>query len=107
MKIKYGEIPDELFNNYVEFLIGKIYKILPMQENNDITLHKYMINLQKELIGNMELIQEYKKNSYFLSLLNKIEYMICNKCDNNECKTIVFDCIDIIKKMRWRDNGNN
>lgn len=93
-------IPNELFNNYLEFLISKIYKILCMREENDLTLPKYMQSLQRELIGNKELIISLKFDSNFLSLLGKLEYLISNEVSIKTYKKDIFDCISLIKKMK-------
>ncbi len=36
VKVKYGLIPDKLFINYLNFLIGKVFKLLPMREQEDM-----------------------------------------------------------------------
>ena len=40
VQVKYGLIPDKLFVNYLNFLIGKVFKLLPMREQNDETLNQ-------------------------------------------------------------------
>ncbi len=100
IQTNYDVIPDELFGNYLNFLIGKVYKILCMREENDKTLEKYMRSLQRELIGNQELIVKLKYDSDFLSLLGKIEFLICHDADLHTYKKDVFDSISLIEKMQ-------
>jgi hypothetical protein len=107
MKIRYGQIPNETFCNYLGFLIDKVYKILPMKEQNNITLHEYLESLQRELIGNIDLIIKLKEDRNFLSLMSKIQYLIDNEYDNTICKKEVFSCINIIEKIIKKYRGDN
>lgn len=100
VKVKYGLIPDKLFVNYLNFLIGKVFKLLPMREQNDETLIKYMESLQRELIGNQELIARLKNNANFLSFLGKIQYLINNEVNVKVFKKDIFDCITLINKLK-------
>ena len=100
IQTNYNAIPDELFGNYLNYLIGKVYKILCMREEDDKTLEKYMRSLQRELTGNQELIVKLKYDSDFLSLLGKIEFLIHHDPDLPIYKKDIFDCISLIKKMQ-------
>lgn len=71
-----------------------------MREENSKTLGKYMRSLQRELIGNQQLIINLKYDSDFLSLLSKIEFLIYNDVDLPTYKKDIFDCISLIKKMQ-------
>jgi hypothetical protein len=106
MEIKYGQIPNEMFCNYLGFLINKVYKILPMKEQNNITLHEYLESLQRELIGNIDLIIKLKEDNDFLSLMSKIQYLTSNEYDNIICKKEVFSCISIIEKIIKKYRGD-
>jgi hypothetical protein len=111
INLKYGEIPNDLFKNYLKCLIGKIYKILPMYEQNDTNLKKYLESFQIEIIGNIDLINKLKYDGNFLVLLGTLEYFVNNEIDKNNGKEIykreIFKCIDIIKKIKIKnfDNG--
>ena len=76
VKTKYYAIPNEYFANYFQFLVGRVWKILPMSEENNKHLKGYMESLQRELIGNMNLVEDLKYDGYFITLLNKIEFLI-------------------------------
>ena len=109
MKINYQMIPSEHFSNYYGFLIGRVFKILPMKEANNLDLGKYLESLQREVIGNMSLVNDLKYDGYFIALLNKIQFLISQEYDNVVCKTTVFECIDLVKKVQKEygcdDNG--
>lgn len=100
IKTKYCEIPNEYFANYFQFLIGRVWKILPMSEEDNKHLKDYMEGLQRELIGNMNLVEDLKYDGYFITLLNKIEYLISEECEHETIRKEVFECIDVIKKIQ-------
>lgn len=70
-----------------------------MNDNDDITLHKYISSLQRELIGNIHLVEDLRCDGYFMTLVNKIEFLNSEEYSKEVCKTEVFACIDLIKKI--------
>ncbi len=100
MKIDYGELSSKSMENYFNFLVGKIYKILPMKEQNYMTLNEYLKSLQVELVGNSDLLLILKNEPQFVSLLNIIQYFINNEYDNHTCKREVFKAIKIIENIK-------
>jgi len=101
MIIKYGMMSDEHLLNYMKYLISRIYKILPMQEEGCETLIEYMEDLCHELIGNSEMIEELKWDGNFLILMGNIQYLIKdeNYKEHKTCKSKVFSSIDAINKI--------
>lgn len=104
IKTKYYAIPNAYFANYFNFLIGRVWKILPMSEENNQHLQEYMEGLQRELIGNMNLVEDLKHDGYFIILLNKIEYLINEEYTHEVCRKEVFECISIIEKIQKKYN---
>lgn len=102
IETKYENIPNELFSNYLKFLINRVYKILPLQEMGDPNLNIYIFSLQRELIGNLELIKAMRYDGEFLCLLNKIQYIIFDNNDHGLLRKDVLDCISIIQKLQKR-----
>lgn len=98
--VKYGQIPNELFNNYLKYLVNKMFKVLPMKENEVKSLNEYLKSLQIELIGSIELIGVLKSDPQFLSLMNTIQFFIDNEYDNKTCKREVFKCIHILENLQ-------
>lgn len=99
VKTRYHDIPNQYFANYFNFMIGRVWKILPMTEEGNLHLREYMESLQRELIGNMNLVEELKFDGYFITLLNKIEFLISQKYNHDVCRKEIFECIDIINKL--------
>jgi hypothetical protein len=103
IEIKFSQIPDETFGNYLDFLIGKIFKILPISEDSFDTLQVYLESLQIELLGSQNLIKVLREDNEFLTLLSILEYFLNTKDISNEIyKREVFKCIDIIKKIKTK-----
>lgn len=98
--VKYGQIPNELFNNYLKYLVNKMFKVLPMKEHEVKSLNSYLRSLQIELIGSTELIETLKNDPQFLSLMNTIQFFIDNEFNNQTCKREVFKCIHILEDLQ-------
>ncbi len=103
VQINLSVFPDGYLVNYLNYLIGKIYKCLPMKENGETTLDSYLSSLLRELIGNKELIAELKGNALFISLIGKLEYLIDNELDIKTYRKDIFDCISIIEKLKKKE----
>lgn len=99
IEVKYGELPKKSLEEYAKYLINKVYKILPMKEENCKTLTQYLEGLQVELIGNSELITILSNEPKFISLLNIIQYLISQDYDNKMCKREVFKAINLIENI--------
>ena len=106
VRTKYNEIPNEYFANYFKFLIGRVWKILPMSEEDNIHLKVYIEGLQRELIGNMNLVEDLKYDGYFITLLNKIEFLISGEYEHDICRKEVFECVELVKKIQCKYLNN-
>ena len=92
-------IDNEFFLNYLNFLIGRVYKILPISEDEPVTLKSYLDSLVLELLGSKDLILKLKKDASFLSLIATLQSLSENQYSHNVIRSEVFKCIDIIKKL--------
>jgi len=81
-------IDNEFFLNYLNFLIGRVYKILPISDS-----------LILELTGSKDLILKLKKDASFLSLIATLQALSENQYSHSEIKREVFKSINIIKKL--------
>lgn len=99
MKVKYGDLPNRNFQNYISFLINKVYKILPMKEEGCKTLTSYLENLQIEMLGNYELIECLKDEPQFISVLGVIQYFIEHDFDVAICRRQVFSVIKSLENI--------
>jgi len=90
-------IPDKSLNEYLEDLVGKIYKILPLKESEIDTLNEYIKSLQLEIIGSLNI---FDNDAKIMTVINTLQYFIDNEYDTKTCKREVFKCIKIVKKLR-------
>lgn len=102
MMTKYGSIPSNVVLVSLDRLTGKVFKILPMREEECNTLDEYVSNLLRELINTKELVLTLQRDEEFLSLLSTLEGLSHNDIDLQVCKSDVFKCIEIIKKMSYK-----
>lgn len=97
---KCGYLPDKIFYNYLDRLIGRFYKILALKEENCSTLNVYIESFQRELIGSKNLIVVLNDDNRFLSLISILQFFLDNEYDDAVCKTEVMKAIDISKKLK-------
>lgn len=92
-------IPEEAVNNYLKALINKVYKILPMTEENSETLQCYLAGLRHELVGCYQLHFELVDEPRFLTVVNIVKYLETNDYDTATCKREVFKAIRLIQNI--------
>lgn len=100
IKVKYGLLPRENFCRYFDFLINRIFKILPMKEDGLDTLLSYMEGLQRELIGNKHLFKDLVNEPKFISILSSIQFLIDEDYSNEVCRKEVFKCIHLLDELK-------
>lgn len=98
----YGDnLDDEIVSKYFSSLINNFFKILPMSENQEDSLHTYMRSLQIELLGGNEYIPDFKNNPSFLSLLFILQYFIDNPdTPLPDVKREVFKAIRLCNRLK-------
>lgn len=96
IQIKYGGKirKTTLYEYCYKYLTGRIYKLLPLKEQNDFW-EVYLESLCLELVGANELL--LNKVS-FLSLVNKLQSLKFVE-EHGAFKRIIFDCIHSSKKI--------
>lgn len=90
---------NEFTNLYLNTMIGSVYKILPMYDNNDSTLTDYLDSLYVQLVGGAECYEELKGNQRYYSIVNIIQYFRKNEYDKKTCKREVLKCTNILQKL--------
>lgn len=94
---------EKMLRNYLNDLVNKFFKILPMRENGETTLRVYMQSLREELLGCGALIVALDHDSLMVSLLSILEYLIDNPDEHRVIfRRQVFNCISIINKLKAR-----
>lgn len=101
MITSYGtDIAEESFGSYIECLVNKVYKILPLRENNEPTLQQYMKSLQRELLGCQSLLPSIEQNQQFFTILSIIQNLIDHECAVPIVKSDVFKAINLLKRIQ-------
>ena len=85
--------------HYVQSLVGRFYKILPMCESGSETLDKYMLSLLRELLGCKQLIDSLQYDDRYVSLLAILRSLITDHSDCAVVKTDVFRAISLLKQL--------
>lgn len=98
----YGRpIDSNLLHSYFSNLVNQFFKILPMRENEEDSLITYMQSLQMELFGCKSLIPELGENSFYLTLMSILQYLIDTPdSDVSVVKREVFRAISICHKLK-------
>lgn len=99
MNTLYGDIPNKNISQYFKYLVGKVFKILPLYEEHSMTLTSYIRSFQRELIGSSILFKELENEPKFITLLNTVEYLSTCDYDHDVCKSEVLKCTHIINDI--------
>lgn len=95
-------IPNELMLRYLERTVGRLYKILPMKEDNEETIHEYLDSLLVELVG-VELLERLSDQPYYVGILGIVSYLSehIDSCSVKKVKRNVFRAIELCKKLQY------
>jgi hypothetical protein len=99
METKYNPVDDSLVEKYLEKLVDKIFKLLPLREEENPTLTMYHHSLMLELTGFRSLFSELNDKAELISLLSSLESLLTIE-DFKLYRSKVFECISLVKKVR-------
>jgi hypothetical protein len=108
MNTKYGRLPNEMLIAYVNGMIAKVYKMMPMKESKTESLNTYMESTLSEFIGQKELVYELRNNEEFLTILGTLEGLL-DQDDFKKFRSEIFKIIKLIEclKIKLGGDGNN
>lgn len=86
-------------NDYFNYLINCIYKILPLKEEENDGLNDYIDGVLIQLYGSLHAYPDLNHNQKYLSIINTLEYLKNNGYTVKQCKREVFRCINILQHM--------
>lgn len=89
-----GKIDDQKLESYMAKLIGRIFKIIPMNEENVSTLEFYVDSLVREIFGNSKLFH----GEEMIALCGTLKGL--NYDNHKLLKSDVFKAIHLIEKAR-------
>lgn len=102
IKTVYGEkLKEKLMENYFSALVNNFFKILPMWENEEHSLHTYIRSLQSELTGGNNYIEALQETPSYASLLFILQFFIDNPdAPIADVKREVFKAIGLCNKLK-------
>lgn len=92
MITKYGTITDLQYDRYKKSVIGRIYAVLPMKEENMPTIREYVEGLNRELVGSLEVFTRCERVLSVVCLLENI----VNEPNHAIYRKDVLRCCNII-----------
>lgn len=95
-------IPDQCVTNYLDALVGKIYKILPMKESGAEFLPQYIDWKIREMLAFQEFIDVVGEDADFLSLLLIMRAIAREDSTMVSVRHDVFEAIRICKTLSRR-----
>ena len=76
IKTLYNSIPVNLHISYMDKLISRVFKILPLKEEKSDTVEAYITSLLYELTGNKELIIYLNNDSRYEAILSNLQKLL-------------------------------
>ena len=99
METKYGHLPDEMLIVYVNGMIAKTYKLIPMHEQGTKSLPKYIESTLREFIGQRDLVLELKECEEFQTILGVMESLVSQN-DFSKFRSDVFKIINLVERLK-------
>jgi len=93
-------VPLRALDGYLQNLIDKVFKILPMKEEQCSTLPSYLRSLESELVGCYKLWDELADEPQFFALINVVNFLAVEECDVAVCKREVFKAIHLVESVK-------
>ena len=96
---------------FIESLTGKIFKILPLseEESNGAQNHvyEYLDSLKIEMFGAIVTFPALFKNVEYTSVLNIVQYLSVNEVSIKRCKREVFKALRLLNKISKELGGES
>lgn len=100
------KITDAMADSYVSSLVNKLFKILPLKEENSDTLCAYLKSLQRELCGFNKIVNG-SDCAYIVSIMSVLQYLIDHdESDVGVVRSEVFRAISLCKKIRFKKGAS-
>lgn len=95
------EISDWSIGKYIERLVNRFYKILPLTENKCETVNEYMLSLQRELLGCQSLFVALGNDDQYISILSLLQYLIEHQDEDfRNVRKEIFQVINVLNKLK-------
>lgn len=85
--------------NFLEYMIGHIFKILPLNDNNNDGLKDHIDSVTIQLIGALDTYPELKASQKYISIINSMNFLRKEEFTKRQCKREILRCTNILQKM--------
>ena len=86
--------------SFLDSLIGKIYKILPLKESQNTHLPLYLKSLIREIEGSLKSFPILCESREYITIVNTINFMRFNQYDIPVCRYEVFKMLNLIDALK-------
>lgn len=94
-------ISKELLYNYFNNMINRIFKILPLKENESDSVIKYIARLKSELLCCTHIVNAINNDSNYMRLILILQHLDNEPdCEIEDVRHSVFEAIDICERLR-------
>ena len=95
-------LPNQSVSNYLDALVGKIYKILPMKESNSAHLQQYIEWKLREMLAFKSFVGIVGEDPDFLTLLLLLYSVASQDSTTDTVRHDVFEAIRLCKTLSAR-----
>lgn len=93
-----------MFFSYLETLKNRLFKIIPLFEEGNSEIHKYIDSLLFELCGMIYVVEKLKNSHLFLSLIATLESLydesLAPEYSISLIRREVFRCLNVVEKLQ-------
>lgn len=92
---------NDTLSQYFDRMVGRLYKILPLKETGEDTIHDYLESLMVEMTG-ADILAGLSDQPYYVSIVSIVAYLNrrIDRCDTRKVKREVFKAINLCKKLQ-------
>lgn len=84
---------------YINYMINNIFKILPLNDEQNIGLQDHIDSVTIQLVGALETYPELKANQKYISIINTMNFLRKNEFSKRQCRREILRCTNILQKI--------
>ena len=85
--------------DFLKYMIGNIYKILPLNDENNCGVQEHIDSVTIQLIGALDTYPELKANQRYISIINSMNFLRKNDYTQRQCKREILRCTNTLQKL--------
>lgn len=93
-------------DTHLRSLIGRIWKLIPLKEQNNQFLKIHLESLSFELIGSYKAFPSLAVFPEYINIVNTIIFLHENEFSKEQCKREAFKCIRLINMLIEKYGGD-